>query len=76
MLHLYLDNSDYVLCNPTTFQVGNWKTDVAKAITSYFRCTTPYRKHSVFGNNRYTLTATYPYDTLADFQANHPELFI
>lgn len=76
MLHLYLDNRDYVLCNPTTFQVGNWRADLAKAITSYFRCITPYRPHTVFSPNNYTLIATYPYNTLADFQANHPELFI
>lgn len=77
MLYLYLDPIDfhYVLCNPVTLQVGLWGQDPGKAIVSYFHYESDY-SHSVFTNNRYTIITTYPYNILADFQANHPELFI
>ena len=77
MLYLYLDTSDscYVLCNPDNYQVGLWAQDLVDAIESYFDCEFD-DSHTVFTNNHYTLIATYPYNTLADFQANHPELFI
>lgn len=78
MLYLYSDKYDsyYVLCNPDTFRVGLWNINPTIAIESYFLYTEPDSSHSTFTDNRYTLITTYPYDTLADFQANHPELFI
>ena len=78
MPYLYFDSRDsrYVLCNPTTFQVGLWDINPTIAIESYFLYTKPDRSHSAFTDNRYALITTYPYDTLADFQASHPELFI
>ena len=78
MLYLYFDPMDscYVLCNPDTFQVGQWLKDLTEAIESYFFRTEPDWSHTTFSVNPYTLITTYPYDTLADFQANHPELFI
>lgn len=79
MTYLYLDPIDscYVLCNPDNYQVGLWTQSLDDAIESYFNLWNEYdNSHTVFTNNRYTLIATYHYTTLADFQANHPELFI
>lgn len=81
MLYLYLDPIDscYVLCNPDTYQVGIWTQYLDEAIKSYFYNEEPDNSHTTFSKhyNVYTLIATYPsYSYLANFQANHPELFI